>query len=262
VTWCLISHAALVESHFTSDAEGWTQVNLGSDFRYLDDLTYDGDCTPHWQQGAFRCCDPDAGAWMFSAPAKFLGNLAAALDGSIAYSLFWTGEGVYDPAPYLPHILLTSNNKGIVFTFPSEPMIGVWTTNTVPLNETAGWRWVDDETPMEDLPLATREQIASVLSGVTGLWIRGEFITGNDNCWLDDVVLDGSVRAELPQLRICTKGLGRVEVSWPASATNYVLEASETPASANSWAGVNTSGQTTAELPSSGSSRFFRLKRQ
>jgi hypothetical protein len=56
--------------------------------------------------------------------------------------------------------MFASQDNGIAFILPNEPPIGVWTTNHLTLDEQAGWLWMNDDTPMENLPQATRAQIA------------------------------------------------------------------------------------------------------
>src|SRR5512133_1738982 len=147
-----IHSATLVESNFDDQDESWTQVNLGADYRYLDTLLREETCAPAWQSGAFHCCDPDAGAWMFEAPSKFLGNMSAALDGTLGYSLRWVGEGDVEVENLAPHVVIISNDRGLAYVYPTEPPMTEWITNAITLNETSGWLWMDDTTGMEALP--------------------------------------------------------------------------------------------------------------
>ena len=70
-----------------------------------------------------------------------------------------------------------------------------------------------------------------------------------------------AVAAAQPTLSISLNG-GQVQISWPAAATNFVLESSS-PLGTN-WAGVNqvlsTNGQTISlTVPVANNAQFFRL---
>lgn len=249
----------LVESQFTGGDDGWTIVNLGGDYRYLDEISFDGNCLPAAVNGEFLACDPDAGTWMFQAPAKFLGNQLSALDGGIDYRLRWQGEGTTgEPGDLMPHVIIVNTNTatGIAFVAPEEPPINVSTNLHISLNEHAGWRWMDDTTGMEALPLATRDQIREVLSAVTALRIRGEFITGDDTGFLSSVVLSGP-----PRLSIRRNAPGQVEITWPSAATNFVLIATDRLGADAVWSPLDTGGETKWTAAPTNTVRFFRLRR-
>jgi len=82
---------------------------------------------------------------------------------------------------------------------------------------------MSDATGMENLPRATRPRSRTVLASVTALRITGEFITGDDTGFLDDVILAGT-DMDRPRLNIRLLSLGQIELSWPATATRFVLE--------------------------------------
>lgn len=247
-----------VQSAFDGGDEGWTQVNLGGDYRCLDEITFDGACLLHVADGVLTACDPDAGTWMFQSPPKFLGNQSAALDGYLEYAIRWQGTGVADPANPLPNVILVSSNVGIACVL-GDPPINQWTTNRIKLDENAGWLWMDDETGMENLPPATRAQMATVLTNVTALRITGEFITGDDTGFLDNVILAGT-ELDRPRLNIRLISAGQVEVSWPVSAPGYVLETNGALLSPGQWRSINSSGSSAVTLPVVSSNLFFRLR--
>jgi hypothetical protein len=73
-----------------------------------------------------------------------------------------------------------------------------------PLNTSGGWYWLDEYTPFVpsgDLTLATDEQIKQVLANVQSLYILGEFYTGSDRGYLDNVVLTAPA-AQMPTVTV------------------------------------------------------------
>jgi hypothetical protein len=252
-------HGALAISTFTSGNEAWTQVNLGSDYRGLADITFSEICPPNLESNSLSFCDPDAGSWLYEAPAKFQGNQSAALGGYLEYTIRWTGDvqGI-DPLDPEPHVIIANTNgavtKGLAYKHSANPTVNTWTSYHVELNENAGWYYMDDNTPMENLPLATRAQMAEVLASVTGLRIRGEFTTGDDTGWLRNVILEGPAR-----LNIRPSSPSWLELSWPLSASNYVLQATSQLATNAQWLPITTSGQNPFSIKSTNAPRFFRM---
>lgn len=250
----------LAQSKFDAGDEGWTQVNVGADYRYLDDIETRTDC-PEAAIGVLSFCDPDAGQWMFNAPAKFLGNKSDALDGYIEFSS-WDRDlddgSTLDPDPE-PSVIVANGNTAIVI-LNQGPDVTKWTTYRYEFNESAQWLWVDDETPMDALPFATRAQIQHVLANVTALRIRGEALVGDDQGWLDDVSMVATTPAESPKLSIHRLG-EQIEISWPADAVNFRLESSETIPGAAIWDAVSTAGATTYLFNAGTTSKYFRLHR-
>lgn len=127
------------------------------------------------------------GVWFWQAPAKFLGNDSAAYGHTLTYDLRMRGSGpLFDDSD----VILDGAGLSLHFDTSPVPADVPWTSYSVLLDETAGWR-------VGSLagPLATQVQIQDVLSDVTGLRIRGEFIVGPDNGDLDNVVLNANSTA-------------------------------------------------------------------
>ena len=205
-----------------------------------------------------RFCDPDAGQWMFNAPAKFLGDKSAAMDGFIEFSSWdrMLGEGGdIDPDPY-PNVAFISGDTAIVLLNES-PAIDQWTTYRYDLSDRAPWLWADGTMPDNELPLATRAQILQVLGNVTTLLIRGEAITGDDEGLLANVTLASS---GLPALRIARTS-ATVVVSWPESATNYVLQTTAVLPGPAQWTSIATQTNRHEFIPGP-QNAFFRLQQK
>jgi len=244
-----------VTSTFESGDEGWTAVDLGGDYRD----TYTTEANPDCVAGpanVLRICDPDAGQWMFSAPNKFLGNKAAYLNGYIQFS---TRDNSVDDAwqidldPY-PDVVLLGTNIAVV-RMGATPPVNQWTTYRYDLNESGQWAWVDGEAPMTDLPKATNEQIGRVLQNLTGILIRGEVITGDDQGWLANVILGGSGR---PMLSIRALG-DELELTWPPAFRGFSLE-SRSLAAEGDWSRIETHGTNGARVPRAAGGAWFRLR--
>ena len=185
--------SASIQSTFDQGNEGWTQMDLDGDIRYVAATlpAEPGSCelTPPVSSGILWFRDPDAGEWVFEAPSKFHGNQSAMFGGTIRWSQHHKGCDLGDPPVPGFRVVLMDTNKAIAIVMAlTPPPYDQWVSNSVRLDDQAGWAWVDDTTGQEDLPAATGAQIQEVLQSVTGFRIVGEFITGEDVGSLDNVV--------------------------------------------------------------------------
>jgi hypothetical protein len=83
-----------------------------------------------------------------------------------------------------------------------------WTSYTVNLDETAGWVFYGTTQP------PTMAEMQTVLANVSELWIRGEFIAGDDSADLDNVVLTGTAVPTLQGPTIALLLAALLLVSW------------------------------------------------
>jgi hypothetical protein len=128
------------------------------------------------------------GVWYWDAPKSFLGNVTQAYDSSLSFDLRMRGSG---PLFSDSDVILDGAELSLhLATTPPVPLDQPWTSYSVLLSETAGWRAgsLAGET-------ASKDQMLAVLSSLDRLRIRGEFITGADNGDLDNVVLNGASEA-------------------------------------------------------------------
>ena len=116
------------------------------------------------------------GVWYFTAPAKYLG------DNSDVYGTFLTYDlKVTQITDYFEASDVIFEGAGISIWYDTEPIPGTeWTTYTVPLSET-GWKTSGSNVDV------TQAEFKSVLENMTGFYIRGEFNTGADTGYLDNV---------------------------------------------------------------------------
>jgi hypothetical protein len=162
--------AGVVVSDFAWDAEGWKVVG---------DVRLDRSVDPTHEGGALRAVDhATGGVWYWQAPASFLGDQRSALGRELRFRLKSTPVAKPFDAP---DVVLDGPAGALVHDTPQNPG-PEWTAYRVPLTPTA-WKHRGSGKP------ATEKDLASTLSALKSLLIRGEFNTGTDSGWLDDVAL-------------------------------------------------------------------------
>lgn len=158
------------KSSFESGTEGWTIVGDGN-------LSDAGD--PSLEDGAIKATDAGkGGVWYWNAPATYLGNRSSAYGRSLSYRLKTSGVDAKEWKEgdvVLEGAGLQLQHKG------PRPSSG-WTVFEVPLREEA---FVHAQSGRP----ATRQELVRVLAHLEALRIRGEYRTGPDTGWLDDVRL-------------------------------------------------------------------------
>ena len=134
--------------------------------------------------GYISSTDEVTGAiWYWSAPAKFKGNQLTAFGKMLQFDLRQSGLN-----NQLDRIDVSITGSGITIVGDlEENPLTTWTHYEVPLNTTFAWK-INTLTGT----LATEDEIQNVLTNITNLRIRGEYINGPDIGDLDNVVLPGS----------------------------------------------------------------------
>ena len=174
---CRLCQTNNVTSYFNQDDEGW---------RIIGDAQ-EGNANPDYNKkegnpGGYISADDDAagGIWYWSAPKKFLGKKISAYGQKLEFSLKQSSiENQFDA----DDIILLGNEKRIAFDLPDNPGIE-WTDYSVILDENAGWKLND----INGLKVS-KEDFIQVLNNLTTIYIRGEFIEGEDTGGIDSVVL-------------------------------------------------------------------------
>ncbi|WP_121742378.1 alkaline phosphatase D family protein [Natronorubrum halophilum] len=172
-----------VESTFDEDADGWLVSQNGGSNRpvYRErDGNPGGHISDEENQGGV--------AWYYQAPFKFLGDREAFYGGSLSFDLRQARtDQQFDAEPVEGgDILLASGDKRLVYEFrgpDSNPGVE-WTSFEAPLTADATWI---DLTSRE--PFATEARFRAVLADLEVLRIRGEYRSGDDTSYLDNVVL-------------------------------------------------------------------------
>lgn len=165
----------LAVSTFDSDLEGWTVSGDGGGPYYSATGGNPGGCiyAVDKQQKVW---------WYFSAPAKFLGNKLPAYGQSLTFDLKPNAADPNDAN--VGDVVLEGAGLTLVYDY-SQPIVNSWNSYSLPLKPSFWRRDTPNGTP------ATEEDLKSVLANLQSLRIRGEYKTGADTCWLDNVVLHG-----------------------------------------------------------------------
>lgn len=126
--------------------------------------------------------DLDTNETFFVAPGTYLGNLLAAIGGTLTYELLYSGALDYDGND------LVIKGGGTVLTYNrSIPALSAngWTPLSITLAPGAGW------TNHTTGVAATLADFQAVFANVTDLWIMAEFTNGVvETTGIDNVVLN------------------------------------------------------------------------
>ena len=170
--------SVLVSHHFIESAQGW-QI-AGDTGTVSPQFTASGG----HPDGCITGVDEAIGeTWYFRAPMSVLRQLPAAVNGSISFSLKQSGSQV---SLFDDDVVITGPAGRLSYRFQNAPGTD-WTDFSVRLVADEGWTWNWNRR-------ATQAQINSVLAAPTGLDIRGEYVTGQDEGSLDNFVLKGPAR--------------------------------------------------------------------
>jgi len=167
--------SVLVRHDFTESAEGW---QVAGDAGTVDPIFSASGGHP---DGCISGTDEALGeTWYFRAPASVLRQLPAAMNGAMSFSLRQSESQV---SRLDDDVVIIGPAGRLSYRFQTQPGTQ-WTDFSVQLLEAEGWTWNWNRR-------ATQAQIDSVLAAPTGLDIRGEYVTGQDEGSLDNFVLRG-----------------------------------------------------------------------
>jgi hypothetical protein len=170
--------AVLASSDFSVNAEGWRVFGDGI-------LSYRA--SGGSPGGFIRITDqPQSLVSYFDAPAKFLGDKSAAYGWTLEYDVRHSSGGLFDG---VPELILVGGDLTLHFNHPAPGTS--WKHLRLRLEAgAAGWTFGSSTGPAP-----TEEQFRTVLSALTQLRIRAEYIIGADFGDLDSVVIFGSPQA-------------------------------------------------------------------
>jgi len=169
-------HGDKVTSFFEQNTEGWTVSGDAQGGNTQPDYMKEGG-----KSGGYIQAKDDAvgGVWYWSAPEKFLGDISSSYGKKLKFSLKQSStDSQFDDAD----IIFTGGGMRIVYDTPENPGTD-WTGYTVILTE-KGWRYND-----LNGDAVTKEDFKKVLGDLESLYIRGEFVEGDDTDGLDNVIL-------------------------------------------------------------------------
>jgi len=161
--------AGTISSTFDTSAEGWSALDaVGHD--YTANWQSSGGNPGGYLQGIET--DPNGGTGYFIAPSNYLGNLSAYAGGTLTYDFkVIQGTDYYSDAD----VIISNGSNSVSWTPDINPVGQGWYTFQVQLNQAN-----------------FGSNLASILSNVTELQIRGEFIVGTEIEGLDNVKLSMS----------------------------------------------------------------------
>jgi hypothetical protein len=173
-------------STFDSGSEDWTVAGDGAD----TSVTYIASgCDPG---GCIQRSDMTSGYMHFAAPAAFLGDLSKYIGGALSYDLLQSTSSA-DTSWYY-RLVIQGNGMYLLSTVELPPDTGSWVHVSTPL--LASSFMVIPALKDYSGPPASQTQFDAVMGAVTGLFITGDLIdgdqtTGNaDAAFLDNVALD------------------------------------------------------------------------
>ncbi|WP_222919497.1 alkaline phosphatase D family protein [Natrinema sp. SYSU A 869] len=172
-----------VESTFDEDGDGWLiSQNGGSNHPVYRESggNSGGHVSDEENQGGV--------AWYYQAPFKFLGDREEFYGGSLSFDVRQVQiDRQFDAEPVEGgDVLLANGDTKLVYEFrgPESTPGEEWTDFEVPLSADATWINLTSQ----EL-LATEERLREVLGNLEALRIRGEYRSGDDTSYLDNVVL-------------------------------------------------------------------------
>ena len=166
----------MVSSTFDNDRDGWMVIGDAQDETFIPDYK-----SVNGNPGGYLEAHDDVygGTWYWFAPPKYLGNKEKAYNGILTFDL---KESDLTPAfDEYDVVLESSEGPRLYYKFDNYPGKS-WTNYIVPLREN-GWKVDGTFRP------ATETEMRLVLRALSALWVRGEYLEGDDNGGLDNVYM-------------------------------------------------------------------------
>lgn len=148
-----------------------------------DGWTADADGDVGWDNhGSVMATDQSTGGtWHFCAPSEFLGDKSSCIGGTLQFDL---KQSKVDSQSDHDDVIISGGGVTLARDYPvSSNPNAAWTHYTLPLNEYSGW--INKSTGSVPTPA----EFATVMSAISSFRIRGEYRSGADTAWLDNVVL-------------------------------------------------------------------------
>ncbi len=193
-------------SDFEVNAEGWELADGG-------DGPYHG--TGEGNPGGYILGrEEGTTVWKFSAPEKFLGTITGAYGHSISFDM----RQIYidNQNDRTDDVILVRDSVSLSFNFRYNPP-DTFSTYCAPILEgiIEGRGWINDTTGNT----ATKEELQFVLANLDELKIRGEFQVGEDEAWLDNIILYGIQAPEVDFTANVAAGNMPLEVQFTDNST-------------------------------------------
>lgn len=170
--WSGSAGAGIVQSTFDAGDEGWTVTGDAQGASVIPDWHSTGG-----NPGGYVSADDDVqgGTWYWKAPAKFRGNHLNAYGDTLSYDLRQSST-----TSQFNNVEIHLTGGGLSLTRETSHPGTSWTPYSIALTE-SGW--------LISGVAASEAQMKQVLTNITDLQIRGEFVSGPDTGGLDNVVM-------------------------------------------------------------------------
>ena len=165
-----------ISSTFDSDLDGWTMDGDVASFVWEPTGGNPGGFA-HWVDAATGALS------YYVAPSKFLGDQSAYYGGTLSYDIEDTGNDIDG----LSDIELTGDGMTLVYV-TGQPAT-TWTHFSATLTAASGWFVGSHAAAVSGDPAATETQLQEVLANLTSIEIRAEYVNGDENGGLDNVVM-------------------------------------------------------------------------
>jgi hypothetical protein len=166
-----------IVSNFDVDDEGWRITGDAQSGSVLPDYHSTGG-----NPDEYISADDDVqgGTWYFQAPSKFHGDFSQAYGTNIEFDLRQSStSSQFDNVD----ISLSGSGTTLVYDTAYNPST-TWTSYSVLLTETSGWK-----VGSLSGSIPSQSQFSDVLSDITDIKIRGEYVSGPDTGGLDNVTV-------------------------------------------------------------------------
>ena len=153
----------------------------------------------------------------FDAPAKFLANKSSSYNQNLTFDLQQSLNGTDASTA---EVILTGGGISVFFPVSSFPNTSSWTSYSVVIKETAGWK-----TGSLAGTATTMMEMKQVLSNLTSLRIRAQYFptfpAGTYSCRLDNVVLNQSAIPTAPVITSFTPSNGVAGTTVTITGNNF-----------------------------------------
>ncbi len=187
-----LSFAGMITSSFDTNNEGWfiqdlNQGTLGEEGTFPVGHSMAGG-NPG---GHIFSSDPGPFGFMFAAPASYLGDQSSALGGVLKFDLL---NSIGNPVP-LDLVILKGNGVTLRYN-GDQPVTPSYTNFMVPLEATSSWQAFASGSNEAAMP----GDFSTAFANLSGLYIRGDWVSGGEISRLDNVSLNmAATNAPVPE---------------------------------------------------------------
>ncbi|MCB9852522.1 MAG: hypothetical protein H6819_05465 [Phycisphaerales bacterium] len=158
-------------SYFDASSENWTTVGDTTNVMWSDTMGN--------PPGSFGAVDLVQGIlWEYVAPGKFLGDRSAFFGSTLSFDLY-TNRVDAEHAGQI--VSMRGSGLTLQYEAPMLPVEDQWTRYDIPLEPSEFWTRGDTGDPV------TPQEFNAVLSGLSRISIRGEYWSGDDTGFIDNV---------------------------------------------------------------------------